>query len=236
MEGKCSLPAGICQRNSLFKGMRRLCNYKTPVTKEEKLVCFLFILLSVLVETNKEGFHLKKKVFWWFFQDLSGVRPCFFCAQFSPWVQAFLYRNIALPELPPFPQCSHSHVLLSVFFNLSLRGSSQWQGGSHICRLESKFPGNDLSRGGAIRKGPLESDAGTTTAFCCEIKGVRLKLKHSPVNPSEQAPSHEAREPKVLYSPSSISRCTCLPFFLKDISLEVVFEKDIWVHKQGQLV
>lgn len=108
-----------------------------------------------------------------------------------------------------------------------MEGSSQWQGGSRIYRLESKFPANDLNRGGAVRRGPSESDAGTTTAFCQEIKGVRLKLKYSLVNPSEQARRCEARELKVLCCLSSISRCTWLLFFLKDISLEVVFEKDI---------
>lgn len=78
MEAKCSQPAGICQRSSLFKGMKRLGNFKSPTTKEEKLFYFVFILLSVLVKTNKKGFSMKKKVFWWFFQDLYGIGPCFF--------------------------------------------------------------------------------------------------------------------------------------------------------------
>lgn len=82
MEGKCSLPAGICQRSSLFKGMKRLYNYKTPVTKEENLFYSIFILLSVLVKTNKEGLSMKKEVFCCFFQDLSGPGPCFVVLSF----------------------------------------------------------------------------------------------------------------------------------------------------------
>lgn len=81
MEGKCSLPAGICQRSSLFKGMKRLCNHKIPVTKEN-LLYFVFILLSGLVKTNKEGFSMKKKVFCWVFQDLSGAEPYFVVLSF----------------------------------------------------------------------------------------------------------------------------------------------------------
>lgn len=84
-----------------------------------------------------------------------------------------------------------------------------------------------MNRGRAVREGPSDTGAGTTAAFCREIKGVSLQPKYSLVNLFEQAFSHEAREPKVLGCPFSISRSTWLPYFLKDISLEVVFEKDI---------
>lgn len=54
------------------------------------------------------------------------------------------------------------------------------------------------------------------TAFCWQAKGVRLKLKPTLVSPSEQALSDEAKEPKVLFHPSSISICSWLLFFLRD--------------------
>lgn len=78
----------------------------------------------------------------------------------------------------------------------------------------------------AVREGPLETDAGTAMAFFWETRGVRLKLKSTLVNPSEQALSCKAKEPKVLYCPSSISICSWLLFFLEGIAFEIVFERD----------
>lgn len=190
----------------------------------------------MLVKTNEEDFSTKKKVFCSFFQDLSGAGPCFVVLSF-PHECRLLFTGMR-----HFLSSHHSHSVLTVtfffpcFWITHSEGSNQRQGGSHVYRIESKFPANDLNRGRAVRKGPSESDARTTTEFCWEIKGVRLKLKYGLVNPSEQALSYEAREPKVLRCPSSISICTWLPFFLKDISLQVGFEKDIWVHKQGLLI
>lgn len=83
-------------------------------------ILYLFCYQGWLKPTRKD-LPWKKTFSAFFFQDLFGAGP-FCCTQFSPWMQAFLYRNIALPELPPFPQCSHNHILLCVFLNLSLGG------------------------------------------------------------------------------------------------------------------
>lgn len=110
------------------------------------------------------------------------------CAELSPRVQAPLCGRMVLPELPLFPQCSHSHVLLPMFvvqdYSITAsEASNQWQGGSHACRLEAKFPANGLNRGRAVREGPLEADAEIAAAFCWENKGVKLNLKSLLVNP-----------------------------------------------------
>lgn len=120
-ERKVLTPSRNMSGSSLFKGMKRLCNYKTLVTK--KRICFILFLFcyQCWLKPMRRTLAWKRRFsavfsrpFW------SWAMLCY--AQFSPRVQASLYRNAALPELPPFPQCSHSHILLSVFLNLSLRG------------------------------------------------------------------------------------------------------------------